>query len=383
MVKVNFNQRTTIDAEWQTAIRDAVSPANPIQAAALHYATVTGAMPIRLTNVKEGVRGGMTGYVKLPEADLVVEEISLMTEHHNIGLRLPAGVVGIDIDTYDAKNGHGNLAKLETRAGALPPTWSSSRRPYDPDTRSGIYYYRLPEHITRWYVNPKRNSYPLFVSEVCANVETIQLTHRHGTTAPSVGADGLIYTWRRPDGTTEPGLLPPSFAELPVLSDVWVQMLVRNLKRTKTIRSLKNTRTPGETYTRPDYTDDADRADAWCAENIPGWHDQPDHYLQSRIDHVLASFKTESSRHIAMRDGIWHLLHTAIGNSQFLGHPGGRDAVDQISDEFLNAKPNARNDAARAFANAVDRISEQIEAGELKPLPQSSFRFNTGGTRNV
>ncbi|WP_030170333.1 MULTISPECIES: bifunctional DNA primase/polymerase [Actinomycetes] len=385
-----LNTRLSIDTDWQAAIRDAVTPTNAVQAAALHYAVVTGVVPIGLKpGTKQPMRTGTSGYLVLPEADVVIEEIRLLTEHHNIGLRPTAGVVAIDIDTYNknghTKNGHQQLTQIEAIRGALPPTWSSSRRTYNPDSRSGIYYYKLPDRITHWYT--RRDRYPKFVSKVTSNIEIVQMTHRSAAVPPSV-ADGLTYTWTRPDGTTEPGLLPPSFAGLPELPGPWIKRLVENLKGTASIRSLNAGRRPGEHYTTPTNDEDAERAEQWCADHIDGWNDAPDAYMQSRIDNVLAGFATGDSRYDTMRDGIWHLLHLAIGNTQYPGHPGGNDAVDQITDTYIDAinndpSPNpSRNphgDAARIFSNAVDKISDRIETGDLIPLPQTDFRFKPGG----
>jgi hypothetical protein len=383
-----LNTRLTIDTDWQTEIRqaaihDAATPPNAVQAAAFHLATVTGVVPIGvIPGTKNPMRAGTSGYVVLPEADTVIEEIGLLTEHHNIGIRPPAGIVGIDVDSYikngHTKNGHEQLAYMESLYGALPPTWSSSRRTYNPDNRSGIYYFKLPDKVTRWYT--RRNKYPKFVSQINSNIEIVQMTHRYAVVAPST-VDGLTYTWRRPDGTTEPGLLPPSFAELPELPGPWVLRLVENMNGKAQTRALRAGRRPGEDYTGGNYTENARLAVQWCADNIAGWNDPPDAYLQHRINDATSRFTLGASRHMALSNSIWHLLGAAIGNATegTFGHPGGADAINQVIDTFLKTKPNALGDAARNFSNAVDKISDRIETGDLIPLPQTDFRFKPGG----
>src|SRR3954453_2374876 len=59
----------------------------------------------------------------------------------NLALRLPADLVGIDVDAYDDKPGEATLADAEARWGALPATYVSSARA---DGVSGIRLYRIP-----------------------------------------------------------------------------------------------------------------------------------------------------------------------------------------------------------------------------------------------
>src|SRR5262245_39607575 len=59
----------------------------------------------------------------------------------NVALRLPEGLLGIDIDAYKIPDAR---AQLEARTGSLPATtWSSSR-----DDGSGIYVYRVSPGLT-------------------------------------------------------------------------------------------------------------------------------------------------------------------------------------------------------------------------------------------
>lgn len=103
----------------------------------------------------------------------------------NIGLRMPPGVVGVDVDHYGTKSGGDTLAELEAQLGPLPPTWRSSARPLP----SGIRFYRVPEGLA-WPGNFGQD------------IECIQRRHRYAVVWPSVhpDADGL-YRWTWVDGT--------------------------------------------------------------------------------------------------------------------------------------------------------------------------------------
>jgi hypothetical protein len=61
---------------------------------------------------------------------------------HNLGIRLPRSVIGIDVDDYDGKNGAATLGEAEKRWGKRPPTYYSTSRS---DGVSGIRLYRIPK----------------------------------------------------------------------------------------------------------------------------------------------------------------------------------------------------------------------------------------------
>lgn len=127
----------------------------------------------------------------------------------NIALRLPRGVLGIDVDDYGDKHGGRTIETLEAQYGPLPATWRSSARP---GTISGIRFYRIPEGL-RW---------PGELQGGC--VELIQHVHRYAVVAPSINPDtGSQYRWYDPDG--HPSLSPPSPDDLPELPDAWISGL--------------------------------------------------------------------------------------------------------------------------------------------------------------
>lgn len=121
---------------------------------------------------------------------------------HNIALRVPRGVIGIDVDAYASKTGDETLAALETEHGPLPPTWSSTSRGPGP---SRILFYRCdPDLVLPGIVGP--------------NVEIIQHHHRYAVVWPSI-VDGRRYQWWDPHGNPAPG--PPRPGHLTRLPERW------------------------------------------------------------------------------------------------------------------------------------------------------------------
>ncbi|MEU9641320.1 bifunctional DNA primase/polymerase [Streptomyces sp. NPDC048188] len=129
----------------------------------------------------------------------------------NLGVRLPRGVVGIDVDDYDGKTGAATLAKLEAELGALPPTFTSTARGDGP---SRIRFYRVPEDCGELAVSAG------------ADIDVIQHHHRYAVVWPSVHPKtGTAYRWYRTDGEALPeGLIVPQdgFPDLPA---AWLEHL--------------------------------------------------------------------------------------------------------------------------------------------------------------
>ncbi|RGC68439.1 DNA polymerase I, thermostable [Micromonospora sp. MW-13] len=136
---------------------------------------------------------------------------------HSIALRMPDGVIGLDVDHYDkvktlpdgttatvAKRGADSLAEYEQRWGALPPTWRSSARQWP----SGIRFYRVPAGR--------------YAANLGDAIEVIQRHHRYAVVWPSVNpdADAAPYRWYDPTGAVSASVPKPN--ELPELPDAWV-----------------------------------------------------------------------------------------------------------------------------------------------------------------
>lgn len=124
-----------------------------------------------------------------------------------VALRMPDGVIGIDVDEYVTasgvvKHGAATLLGAEARWGPLPSTWSSTARGPGP---SRISFYRVPAGR--------------YITALRPDVEIIQRHHRYAVVWPSPHAAGT-YTWYNPHGAGDsriPG--PAHLAELPA---AWV-----------------------------------------------------------------------------------------------------------------------------------------------------------------
>jgi hypothetical protein len=160
--------------------------------------------------------GGYTGHgAAYPSG----ADIHAWTETHgnlNIGLRMPPGVIGLDVDHYGNKTGADTLAELEQRFGPLPPTWVSSARP----APSGIRFYRVPLELDGHPIN--------WPGEAGKFIEIIQPGHRYAVVWPSTNpeAAGREYHWRIAgvEVPLNPGRIPhPN--ELAQLPESWVRGL--------------------------------------------------------------------------------------------------------------------------------------------------------------
>lgn len=137
---------------------------------------------------------------------------------HNIALRLPPDIIGVDVDAYGDKPGAATLADLVDKYGPLPPTWLSTSRD---DGISGIRLYRIPPGT----VLPTK----------LPGIEFVQFHHRYVVAWPSQHPDtGREYRWIDEHDPTATGGVPnPSL--LPELPAAWIDGLsVEAAQHTKT-----------------------------------------------------------------------------------------------------------------------------------------------------
>lgn len=126
----------------------------------------------------------------------------------NICLRLPDGVIGIDVDAYGAKRGRASLNEAFQKYGPLPTTWRSTSRD---DGLSGIYLYATPLGLA-------------WPSQVGADIEIIRQGHRYAVCWPSIHPEGRTYRWINPAGViVATGW--PDVADLPSMPSAWVEGL--------------------------------------------------------------------------------------------------------------------------------------------------------------
>lgn len=148
----------------------------------------------------------------------------------NIGLRVPVGVLGLDVDAYvkddKVKAGADALAELEARFGPLPPTWVSSARP----APSGIRWFRVPTELDGRPIN--------WPGEAAKGIELIQHGHRYAVVWPSTNpeAGGAQYRWHKQVETMRldpEDVIIPRAEQLAHLPDSWVRGLALSYARTE------------------------------------------------------------------------------------------------------------------------------------------------------
>lgn len=161
-----------------------------------------GIIPI-VPGTKQPAESGITGrYPQLPR------EISVRTAHLyprcNLALRLPANVVGLDVDAYDGRGGDKTLARLEAKYGKLPIGPVSTSRA---DGTSGIRLFRT-------------RTQERLVNSPGPGIEIVQHHHRFVMCWPSIHPrTGAQYTWQN---TAE---LVPFADEIPLMPLRWEKAL--------------------------------------------------------------------------------------------------------------------------------------------------------------
>jgi bifunctional DNA primase/polymerase-like protein len=154
---------------------------------------------------KKAPPSGYTGADGIDPSAVVVEQWVRECAGGNLGLRLPLGWVGIDVDAYGDKQGAKTLAELESRLGSLPATVTSSSR--DDDPISGIRLFRavLPPG-REWRGDLGRES----------GVEIIHHGYGYVVAWPSIHPEGRVYRWRNTPSVPAMGdcaELPPAWID--------------------------------------------------------------------------------------------------------------------------------------------------------------------------
>lgn len=269
----------------------------------------------------------------------------------NIGLRLPPGVVGIDVDENDDnglhKNGLEELATLTQRYGPLPPTWRSSAR----DNASGIRFYRVPERRLQY-----KGKIAKYIDIICTGI-------RYAVVYPSYHPTGGMYTWYDPDGN--PMDEPPSVEDLPELPQEWLDYATDN-------------QTPYEDRPYDETSTDKDIRD-WARGHLPKaeegtWLESNgkctlmDKYLSTALKNQEGTFNV----HDTARDAHWSILNAAVE-----GHYGWQAAVNEYNNfvvkQIADGKADDRSvdslkgEFARLIFGALRKIKAAHE-NESKPI---------------
>jgi hypothetical protein len=151
---------------------------------------------------------GWTGRDALMATQAQVQEWCTQSPDGNIALRLPPGVIGIDVDAYKGEAAAQAWAELSRRLGPLPPApWCSARN----DGLSGVRLFRVPEG----YVPSDRG--------MGLAGEVIWHGYRYVVAPPSVHPDtGRIYRWLEPKSGLADAV---KAANLPMLPSAWLEAL--------------------------------------------------------------------------------------------------------------------------------------------------------------
>lgn len=176
-----------------------------------------GVLPLP-SGAKTPPPAGFTGYDGADPEPAQVLAWGWQRPGGNLALRLPDGVIALDVDDDPATGKHGGaaVARWESDLGPLPATWTNTRI-WTPDWRTGVHghrFYRVPEG-ERWKPDLGPGSH----------VEVVQHGHRYAVAWPSVHRSGDLYRWAAPDGRAATRLPRPD--EFPELPDDWVAELVR------------------------------------------------------------------------------------------------------------------------------------------------------------
>ena len=214
----------------------------------------------------------------------------------NIALRMPANVLGIDVDAYGDKAGSETLTRAIASFGPLPDTWRVTSRD---DGTSGIRFYRVPEGL-QW------------PNQVGPGIETIHRGHRYAVVWPSLHPEGRVYRWIGPDNMTAIGT-GPSPMILPELPSTWVQELTHGqLATAATERSDANAEEMAVAFAE------------WCT---PG---NPCALVNRKIEDLNEALSGRlGSRHDAVRDLMLSLLR--LGQT---GHTGVNYALQKTGQDF-------------------------------------------------
>lgn len=219
--------------------------------------------------------------------------------HHSIALRMPEGVIGIDVDQYVKKGvqkrGAETLAACVERWGPLPATWTSTAREADGPSR--IHFFRVPAQRYATVLKGPDSG----------DVEIIQRHHRYAVVAPSPHQElGTVYTWYDPHGVAS--TQPPKPDELPELPETWVAGLAE-----------------GATMAGPASADRASGEsllDQLLEDHRPECAD----ITSARLTAVEELQRADAgSRHDTMTARCHHLVQLAAQ-----GHPGVAGAVDEL-----------------------------------------------------
>lgn len=182
-----------------------------IYAAHAHEYRKKGYSPLPLPPGKKGAPPeGWTGAAAPMASGPDVQAWTETNADWNIGLRLPDGVIGIDVDQYRDKVGAESVKAAIKQFGPLPSAGRSSARPKP----SGIRLFRVPKGT--------KLASTFAAAGLGNDVEIIQHHHRYVVVEPSIHPEGDVYRYYDLSGELTKF---PSVDELPELPQAWIDGL--------------------------------------------------------------------------------------------------------------------------------------------------------------
>lgn len=177
-----------------------------------------GALPMPLTSqAKRFPPSGYTGRNGIFPPSSQVDRWVKSRGDYNVSIRLPDGVVGIDVDAYEGKQGGQTLASLIEELGPWTgPNERLVRSTARPDGVSGIYLFKaVPPDGQGWR------------GELGPGIELVHFGLRYVTAAPSIHPrTGDRYRWLDQDDNT---IKLPAPGHLPELAPAWIERASRPL----------------------------------------------------------------------------------------------------------------------------------------------------------
>lgn len=251
----------------------------------------------------------------------------------SIALRLPDGVIGIDVDQYVKggvqKRGAETLRHYLQLWGPLPATWTSTAR--EPDGPSRIYLYRVPAQRYATKLQATHTAGPL-AGHVTGDIEVIQRHHRYAVVWPSVHEKiGRTYTWYDPSGRPSP--TPPKPEELAELPAAWVAGLADGASAAAAASAPR------------------EAGQALLDQLLDDWRPECADVTSARLQALdLVKRADEGSRHDAMTERTHHLVQLAAS-----GHAGVAAAILELRDLWgvITAGEDRREEFDRALLTSA------------------------------
>ena len=256
----------------------------------------------------------------------------------NVALRLNDSVLILDIDDHGGdKQGASVLAELEKDHGKLPDTAYNTRHGADSGSRHLIF--KVPAGI-KW------------IGKISGGIDLLQFSHRYAVVEPSV-VEGKAYHWYDRDGKKLDK--PPHMDELPELPSAWVEFLKKGALADHAKYA------PKENFA-------TEEAVAWLRSVATNTDAEPTEGTRKKLNQFLEDI--DNNAHDTSVDAVhWAVRYTAVD-----GAAGLNVMLKELKDKFVEVRSTrptaepAADEWGRLFADEVNALRGEIEAGKVTPL---------------